>query len=131
MSRTKATGPAKAARAQLALLAQAVGNTRAEIAAMFGVCEATVSSDLKLARSTPVITRAIEILASRCVPKAIETYDVHLDGHDLDAARDVLFGMGILKREAAVAVEFGPTIDDIRAELMPPVLPEVPDESAS
>jgi hypothetical protein len=121
-SKAKLTGDEKVARAQLALLARSVGTSIQEIADMFGVMPSTVSKDLKLAKaSSPVLSKAIEIIAAKCVPKAIGVYDYHLDVGSLDAAHDVLFGMGVLRQGANMTIEVGPTLDDIRAELNPPV----------
>ena len=83
------------------------GASIAELARSYGIGTARVKRALSLAERSGFYEAIDEILLSRLLPKALAVYELHLDRGSLDAARDVAFGIGALKKNPSVEVSVG------------------------
>lgn len=107
----------KEARAKLIATDRLVsGATIAELAQSYGVGAGTVRSALNLAERAGFYEAVEKALLERLLPKALAVYETHLDRGSLDAARDIAYGVGALKKNPAVEVSVGTSsADDINA----------------
>jgi transposase-like protein len=91
-------------RGEAVLAHRAVGRSIREIAALFEVGSSTIHRWLKEAEQNEKLKRAKGIVGERLVPKALAVYDTKLEQGDLEAARDILFGAGVLSKSHKVEV---------------------------
>ena len=92
------------------------GTSIKDIAESYGIGRASVLKALTIAERAGFYEAIEEILLSRLLPKALAVYELHLDRGNLDAARDVVYGIGALKKNPAVEVTVG---NDALAEFRP------------
>ena len=114
------TGKDLAVRAQLMVTQKILGSSIKEIAEQFQVSKDTVNRALSLARKNDLYGIAEKIVMERLVPKALAVYDLELEAGNLDAARDVAHGTGVLKKNGGITVNAGGgevTLDLIRARI--------------
>lgn len=81
------------------LSARIAGMTHQEIHARFGIGKQRQQRLLADAERDGLIQTAKDILVSRLVPKALLTYDHHLESNSLEAARDVMKGLQLLQEK--------------------------------
>lgn len=87
-----------------------LGRTTEEIAAEFRISKAQVKAKLLEARKEGGAKDVAEMLVlDRLLPKAVAVFDAALSGEEIpkgtiEAAKDVLFGSGTLKKKDEVAV---------------------------
>lgn len=104
----------------LAMLTERVlGKSIKEVAEQFRVSPATVHDRLALARESGVLPQAKLMLLERLLPRALTVYIAAMDQQPVSeesvkAARDVLFGLGVLEKQTKV-VQKGPSEDDTLA----------------
>jgi hypothetical protein len=80
-----------------------MGKTNQEIADLFKVSKNTVTTAVEYARQHDlVVSMAQQVMDQRLVSKAIAVYEYHLRRGNLDAARDVLYGTGVLSNTQKV-----------------------------
>lgn len=91
-------------RDQQALELKILGKSFREIGRLFNVSGQTAKKWVKAAQEGEQLKRAQGIVGMRLVPKALAVYDQQLERGDLEAARDILFGAGILSKSQKVTV---------------------------
>ena len=69
-----------------------------ELAKDYHLSPARVKEHLALAQSSGFYQQFEALVLDRLVPPAMAVYEAHLQRGSLEAARDVLFGMGILRK---------------------------------
>lgn len=106
------------ARAKLIAAERVIsGASIAKLAESYGIGTKGVKNALSLAERAGFYEQIEEAILSRLLPKALAVYEAHLDRGSLDAARDVAFGIGALKKNPTVEVQVGggiETVDDYR-----------------
>lgn len=113
----------QAAQAALMLTERLGGKTIGEIQQAFGVSRSTVHRRLNLAEQHGLLETAKAILLERLLPKALAVYDAALDDGEREIARDVIFGLGALRKTATVTTvpssveDNEETLEDFRARL--------------
>jgi len=107
------------ARASMMLTQKLLGKSLTEIGEMFSLRPKVVQNELERARKLNLYTAAANVIDERLVPKALAVYDTHLGENDLDAARDIAFGTGILRKDAKSPLDAGGseiTLEILRAK---------------
>lgn len=74
------------------------------LAESYGIGQARVRKALSLAEMAGFYDDIEQVILSRLLPKALAVYEMHLDRGSLDAARDVAYGIGALKKNPSVEV---------------------------
>jgi len=121
-------------KASMMLAQKLLGYTQEEIAKMFRCSEVTVERRLAQARRENLYGTVETLMTQNLIPKAILTFDQALDEGDVDVAKDVLYGTGILRKSPPINVEPGGelTIDVIRTRILnAKKLPETTGDSQS
>lgn len=95
----------RAMRAEHMLLRRAAGLKIKEIAQEFQLAPDTVTDELKWARRRGIMDRAQHYLVDRLIPKALAGMEVALDHGNYEAARDLLFGIGLLQKSVNGTVQ--------------------------
>ncbi len=107
-------------RAAIMLTQRILGHSLKEISEQFRLSTATIKNELHYARQRDLYQIAQSIVAERLVPKALAVYDTHLEEGNLEAARDVAYGAGVLKKEGRRAGDPDPggevTLEYLRAK---------------
>jgi hypothetical protein len=75
-----------------------MGRSIGQIAKEFQMHPDTVNSRMDWARRHGLVESALDTVIDSLVPEAIKTYLLAIQGGDVDASRDVLFGTGVLQR---------------------------------
>jgi len=112
-------GKEQEARARLIAADRLIsGSSVADLAKSYGIGHKGVINALSLAERTGFYEDVEAIIASRLVSKAIAVYEMHLDRGSLEAARDVAFGVGALRKNADIAVNVnkGDDINNYRVQ---------------
>jgi transposase-like protein len=91
-------------KAEAMLAHRAAGASYREIAEIFEMSDLTARKWVDRAKQAESLGRAKGIVGARLVPKAIAVYDQQLDAGNLEAARDILFGAGVLLKQAKMEV---------------------------
>lgn len=112
----------KAAQAKLMLAKRITGASLDDIAQQFNLSKDTVNRRIKLAMRAGLLDEATDSVLGQLVPHALKVYADALLGGDIDVARDILFGTGILKKNHApdsVSVQMTAemTLDQFRDQL--------------
>lgn len=89
-------------KAEAMLAHRAIGASYREIGEIFGLSGQTAKKWIDRAKRAETISRAKGIVGERLVPKALAVYDMRLMDGDLEAARDILFGAGVLLKQTKV-----------------------------
>jgi len=98
--------PRKAALVKAELLAVeklTSGSTIKELAEQYDMSPKAVSTALSLADRNGFYDRAQSLIMSRLVSPSLAVYEERILRGDLEAARDILFGTGILSKTPKVA----------------------------
>lgn len=83
-----------------------MGKTNQEIADLFKVSKNTVTTAVEYARQHDlVVSMAQQVLDQRLVSKSLAVYEYHLRRGNLDAARDILYGTGVLSNTSKVKAQ--------------------------
>jgi DNA-binding Lrp family transcriptional regulator len=93
-------------RAALMAIEAAVGKSVKDIAAKYQVSTLTVRRDLSLAAESGFIDHYKALAHEGLVPTSLAVYEAHLQMGNLDAARDILYGLGVLQKAPADASKF-------------------------
>lgn len=88
-------------RAAAMAIERAAGRSIAEIARSYDVTPGTVKKYLSTAEEMGVVEHLRSTIFNRLGGKILAVYEAHLDMGNLDAARDLANGLGILKKSAA------------------------------
>lgn len=127
------------------MLARLEGKTIAEIAVKYDCSPSTAERFIRHAHDHGLyLDKARQLIETNLLPRALAVYESYLNGerdgitaHDLDAAKDILFGLGVLSKSTTVKHAANEdTLDSFRAsyfnvEAVPlPALPEAPLEAA-
>lgn len=94
----------KEVRNEALLAHRAMGRSIREIAKLFEVSHGTAHRWVKEAQQTEQLKKAKGIVGERLIPKALAVYDQKLEEGDLEAARDILFGVGVLSKQQKIEV---------------------------
>lgn len=86
-------------RAGMMAIDKALGKSIPEIAKDFGVTRADVKRYITEAEESGFVDHLRLTAFERLAGKALAVYDARLDMGDLDAAKDIAFGLGILKKD--------------------------------
>ncbi|MFZ9527873.1 MAG: hypothetical protein ACO27L_08070 [Schleiferiaceae bacterium] len=70
----------------------------AELARTYHMTPAKVKDHLALANASGFYQQFESLLLEKLVPPSLAVYEAHLERGSLEAARDILFGMGILRK---------------------------------
>lgn len=70
-----------------------------ELAENYKIAPKTVRAELDLAYAKGFRERVEALISERLVPAALAVYEAHLHRGSLEAARDLLFGIGVLKKD--------------------------------
>lgn len=70
----------------------------AELARTYHMTPARVKDHLALANASGFYQQFESLLLEKLVPPSLAVYEAHLERGSLEAARDILFGMGILRK---------------------------------
>lgn len=98
-----------------------LGASLKEIASTWGVSTGYVNSRLEEVSNAGFAQAFERALLERMVPQALAVYEAALGAGDLDAARDLLFGLGILRKDgkplagAAKPEDLVQSLDDYKA----------------
>jgi len=108
-------------RSALVAIERALGGKSIEdLARKFRVTEKTIKKDLDLAAESGFIDHYKALLHDGAVPQAMAVYEAHLSMGSLEAARDILFGLGVLQKQAPEATRLKTraldTLESYRAE---------------
>jgi DNA-binding Lrp family transcriptional regulator len=77
------------------------GKTIHELAESYNLSNSQVQNRLNQADQLGMTEKFRELLLCRLVPPALAVYEARILGGDLDAARDMLFGLGVLTKSGA------------------------------
>ena len=125
-------------RAALMAIEAAMGRSVKDIATKYQVSPLTVRKDLSLAAESGFIDHYKALAHEGLVPTSLAVYEAHLQMGNLEAARDILYGLGVLQKVPTDATKFKNTaidsLDAYRAarrerKLPAPVLEEDPNAS--
>lgn len=105
---------ARRERAQAALDLKVEGKSFREIGRMMDISDHTVAKLVKEAQLDARFQRGRGVVMHRLVPKALAVYDQRLEAGDLEAARDILFGAGVLQKNAKVTLTAGDPLEQFR-----------------
>lgn len=83
------------------------GASLQEIARSYGIGTTRVKRALSHAERIGFYEDVEAAILERLVPKALAVYEAHLDRGSLDAARDVAYGVGVLRKNPEVSVNVG------------------------
>ena len=86
-------------RAPLVAIERVLGASVKEIASRYAISTDTVLHDLERAEKDNFYAHFERLVLNQLVPRALAVYQGKLEEGDLAAARDVLFGMGVLRRD--------------------------------
>lgn len=75
-----------------------MGRTVGQIAEEFQMHPETVNARMEWARRHGLVESALDTVINSLVPEALKTYLLAIQGGDVDASRDVLFGTGVLQK---------------------------------
>lgn len=106
-------------RAAMIAIERACGSSLEAIGKKYGVTVATVKKDLDLAAESGFIDHYKALLHEQLVPKALAVYEAQLLIGNLDAARDVMQGLGIFQKQVDATKLKGKmirTLDDYRRQ---------------
>ncbi len=96
------------------MLQQRIVNTPYDqIAELFNLSAAQVKRQISWAQDQGVLTQAQSVIQQKLIPRAVGVYMEHLEKGDMEAARDVLYGMGVLSKSTTVKV--GKSDDELEA----------------
>jgi DNA-binding Lrp family transcriptional regulator len=104
-------------RAAMIAIERACGASLDSIAKKFGISPKAVKKDLDLAAESGFIDHYKAMLHEQLVPKAMAVYEAQLLIGNLDAARDVMQGLGIFQKQVDATKLKGKmirTLDDYR-----------------
>lgn len=87
-------------RAAQMAIERATGKSIAEIARTFEVSVGQVHKALTAAQEAGFVEHFRHLGYDRLMTKAYAVYEAHLDMGDLDAARDIAFGLNVLRKES-------------------------------
>lgn len=110
----------KDARALVFMLERIRGKSLAAIAAEYNCHPNTVFNYLERARQRGLILdEARSLISSKLLPMALAVYEAHLQAGSLDAAHDIVYGIGALEKNSTVKHEADPgeTLDTFREKL--------------
>jgi DNA-binding Lrp family transcriptional regulator len=106
-------------RAAMIAIERACGAPLAAIASKYGISEKTVKKDLQLAAESGFIDHYKALLHEQLVPKALAVYEAQLLIGNLEAARDVMQGLGIFQKQVDATKLKGKmirTLDDYKRQ---------------
>lgn len=86
------------AQAKIMLAKRLSGSSLSEIAEQFQVSPQTINRRIKLAMREGLLDEATDTVIDDLVPKALAVFRAALLEGDVDCARDILFGTGILSK---------------------------------
>ena len=86
------------AQARLMTTKRIMGKSVAQIAAEFEMSHDTVQRRLAWAKRHGMVEDALDTVLDHLVPEAVKTYLAAIQSGDIDAARDVMFGTGVLQK---------------------------------
>lgn len=89
-----------AVRGTLMAMERASGATLGELASKYQVNYRTVVKQIDLAQQAGLFDHYRQGILNHLIPKAIALYEMRLDAGDLEAAKEVLFGIGLLQKDA-------------------------------
>lgn len=89
---------ARKVRAAAILSRRVFGSTNTAIGQEFGISPDTVKRELQYAAKVGLVEKAEEEILKDLVPLAVDAYRKALNEGDLFVAKDVLWGMGVLKK---------------------------------
>lgn len=102
------------ARNQAALDLKVEGKSFKEIGRIFEVSDHTAKKWVDKARQDQRLRIGQGIVSERLVPQALAVYEQRLQAGDLEAARDILFGSGILLKNQKVTIQAGDPLQAFR-----------------
>jgi len=106
---------------QKAMLTQKIlGLSVKEIAEHFRVNTGVVRGELEEARKKNVLGAADQAIVEALVPAAVMVVAKHLEENNYEAAKDVLYGMGVLKKNGLPAIKTDDreiTLELVRAKI--------------
>lgn len=120
---TRPAGPArelqavhKGAQAAMIAVDRALGATVTQLAKKYTLSPDVIRARLSLAEELDVFRGWRSVAAEALIPKTLAVYETALDNGSLEAARDILFGLGILNKNATLTVQPGEeTLESWRA----------------
>lgn len=129
---------AKALQTGLFALERAMGAPIAEIAAKYKVSKEEVEVALSSAERLNFVEAYRDLVRDRLVPQALVVYEMHLRQGDLDAAKAILEGVGVLQKpgqassgtteeESLLAYRIRRTPPATKEQVAGPDLPVLPD----
>lgn len=97
----------KKAQQKAALDMKVSGKSFREIGRIFEVSGKTAKQWVDKARQEQRLQVGFSVVTERLVPMALAVYEQRLKAGDLEAARDIVFGAGILSKQAKLVVQGG------------------------
>ena len=94
------------------------GATTNEIATEFHCSDRTVRRCLGEAREGGLLDRVRDYVAGTLIPKALRVYEQRLEEGDLSAARDILFGTGLLRKNIKIEETVQPSAADVELDVI-------------
>lgn len=91
-----------------------VNKSISELAREYHLTPQRVKEHLDMALATGFYQKFEALILDKLVPPAMAVYEAHLERGSLEAARDVLFGMGILRKNPKDA-DAAPGVETIEA----------------
>jgi len=120
---------------QKAMLTQKIlGMSVKEIAKHFQVNTGVVRGELELARRDNVLGAADQAIVEALVPAAVMVMAKHLEENNYEAAKDVLYGMGVLKKNGLSGLKTDDreiTLELVRAKISAKKTPKEGTEETS
>lgn len=92
------------------------GKSFREIGRIFDITDHTAKKWVDKARQEQRLVIGQGIVTERLVPKALAVYDKRLSAGDLEAARDILFGAGVLSKQQKVTLQAVDPLAQFRAK---------------
>jgi DNA-binding Lrp family transcriptional regulator len=111
----------KDARALVFMLERIKGKTLNQIAADYDCSQSTVRNYVDRARREGlIINQARDLIQSKLLPLTLAVYEAHLNEGNLEAAQDILYGLGVLQKNSTIKHESSPdeTLDVFRDRLL-------------
>lgn len=102
-------------RGALMAIEQALGVPVKDIAERYQVSAGTVRRALDSAEAEGLVEHFKSLVFERLIGKALAVYEAHLDMGNLDAARDVAFGLGVLLKDPSKGKDAPKPIETLAA----------------
>lgn len=104
-----------------AALASGQAKSINELAKQFDMTHSQTQKRLELAKRMEIVDIAKEMISTKLLPKALAVLSKELDAGNYKAAKDILFGLGILEANSKSVVEHSsvnkiPSLTEIRLE---------------